>query len=190
MFSSKNSAIFFSIPFLIAGLAIGYFIGLGKIPELKPVVIDGSGADNLRKTKTPKTELTAGEAYDIAIKESRFWPEDAYLAGIELVSKKFDEKGLSGGWKVIFYSKSKNKTYEVMIKDGESRGTIEKEAPVSVQTLKGGMIDSAILAKSFYGSYPADTEIISLKMYYDAGAKKFIWTVFFPKGSHTVDAEI
>jgi len=191
MFSNKNLFIALSlILFLIIGAVAGYFMGINNAPSVKPIIINNPIVDNSTKLKILKTEITAKEAYDIALSESRLWPEDAYLSGIELISKKFNEKGFSNGWKTMFYSKSKNKTYEVTIKDGESRGTIEKEALSPLQTLKGEMIDSAMLAKSFYGLYPADTEIISLKMYYDAGSKKFLWTIFFPKGSHTIDAEI
>ncbi|MBU4338344.1 hypothetical protein KKB43_06250 [Patescibacteria group bacterium] len=191
MFSNKNLFIALSlILFLIIGAVAGYFMGINNAPSVKPIIINNPIVDNSTKLKTLKTEIIAKEAYDIALSESRLWPEDAYLSGIELISKKFNEKGFSNGWKTMFYSKSKNKTYEVTIKDGESRGTIEKEALSPLQTLKGEMIDSAMLAKSFYGLYPADTEIISLKMYYDAGSKKFLWTIFFPKGSHTIDAEI
>lgn len=191
MFSNKNLAVFLSsVLFLIAGLAIGYFIGLNRGSCLKPIVINNPGLTNPTKSKIIKTELTAKEAYDIALFESRLWPEDAYLSGIELISKKFDEKGLASGWKIMFYSKTKNKTFEVTIKDGESRGTIEKDSPAPLQTLKGEMTDSSSLAKLFFGLYPTDTEINSARMYYDASSKKFIWTIFFTGGSHTIDAEI
>lgn len=190
MFSNKIFSVFLSIFFLIAGAAIGYFIGLRQTADFKPTGINNQGSNNFVRLKNIKTDLTAKEALDVALSDSRAWPEDIYLSGIELNSKKFDEKGLSSGWKVMFYSKSKNKTYEVTIKDGESRGTIEKDAVTPLQTLKGEMIDSSSLAKVFFGSYPADTEIISLRMYYDESNKKFIWTIFFPKGSHTIDAEI
>ncbi len=191
MFSNKNLYIAsLLILSLITGAAIGYFIGLNNAPSAKPIIINNPGVDNSAKLKTFKTELAAKEAYEVALSESRFWPEDSYLSGIELLSKKFDGKGLSSGWKVMFYSKTKNKIFEVTVKDGESRGTIEKNAAAPAQTLKGEMIDSSALAKSFFASYPADTEINSARMYYDAGAKKFLWTIFFPKGSHTIDAEI
>lgn len=188
---SKNSVMFLVIAFsLIVGLIIGYSVGISSVPKLQEVVFNNSAVSGKSNIKAINANITAKEAFNIAISESRSWPEDAYLSEIELISKKFDEKGLSSGWKVMFYSKSKNKIYEVTIKDGESRGTIEKDAVAPLQTLKGKMIDSVILAKSFYGSYPADTEIISLKMYYDEGAKKFLWTIFFPKGSHTINAEM
>lgn len=190
MFSNKNFILFFSsFLLLIIGLAFGYFFGLSQVLDLNPAAIDNPQGDRA-KPKIVKTKLTAKEAYDAASLESRSLPEDAYLSGIELASKKLDEKGFSNGWKITFYSKSKNKTYEATIKDGESRGTTEKDATAPIQTLKGEIIDSSALAKSFFGAYPADTEIISLKMYYDVGSKKFLWTIFFPKGSHTIDAEI
>lgn len=185
-----------SIAFLIlavslsAGLIAGYSIGVSRLPVSQGIVCNNSLLNNTGKIKAANINITAKEAYNIALGDSRAWPEDIYLSGIELNSKKFDEKGLSNGWKIMFYSKSKNKTYEVTIKDGESRGTIEKDAAAPLQTLKGEMIDSSSLAKVFFGSYPADTEIISLRMYYDESNKKFIWTIFFPKGSHTIDAEI
>lgn len=190
MFSKNSTVLIILISVLFIGLIVGYSVGIKSVPALKEVVFNNSAAGQRGNIKEVKTKITAKEAYDIALNDSRFWPEDTYLSSIELNSKKIDEKGLSNGWKIMFYSKLKNKTYEVTIKDGESRGTIEKDAVASLQTLKGEMIDSAMLAKSFYGLYPADTEIISLKMYYDVGSKKFLWTIFFSKGSHTIDAEI
>lgn len=189
---SKNLIIFISsVLFLIAGLGAGYYFGVSTGSKKVDVGNNclGKTAGGIERSEI-KTELTAREAYDMALSESRVWPKDTYLSGIELNSKRFDTSGLSNGWKVAFYSKEKNKTYEVTIKDGESRGTIEKDAAAPLQTLKGEMVDSSSLAKVFFGLYPADTEIISLRMYYDEGNKKFIWTIFFPKGSHTTDAEI
>lgn len=191
MFLNKNIAISLAlILFLAAGLAIGYLFGLSRVPNSGSIIINNPAVGSAAKTSAAKINLSAKEAYDLALSESRFWPEDAYLSGIELASKKFDDKGFSNGWKIMFYSKSKNKTFEATIKDGESRGTIEKDAASPLQTLKGEMIDSSVLAKSFFADNSADTEIISLKMYYDAGSKKFLWTIFFPKGSRTIDAEI
>lgn len=186
---SKNSTIFLIITlFLVFGLIIGYSVGVNKVFKPQEVVFNNPAVGN--KTKVSNVNITAKQAYDIALSESRLWPEDAYLTEIELNSKKFDEKGLSSGWNVVFYSKLKNKIFEVMIKDGESRGTIGRDSTMPLQTLKGEMVDSAALAKSFFASYPPDTEIISMKMYYDKASKKFLWTVFFPKGSHTIDAEM
>lgn len=191
MFSDKKTIIFLAIiSSLVVGLIAGYSVGVSKVPELQEIVFNNPTTGANSNIKAVKTDLTAKEAYNVAMKDSRFWPEDTHLAEIDLFSKKFDEKGFSNGWKVIFYSKSKNRAYEVTIKDGESRGTIEKDAAQALQTLKGEMIDSPSIAKVFFGLYPAGTEIISLKMYYDAGSKKFNWTIFFPKGSHTIDAEI
>lgn len=190
MFSKNSAVIFSSILFLVAGLSIGYLYGLSQVTKPSSVIINNPGLSNSVKSKIIKTELTAKEARQVALADMRNLPDDAFLSGIELASKKFSESGSSSGWKFIFYSKTKNKTYEVLIKDGESRGAIEKDAAIPIQTLKGEMVDSSVLAKSFFGSYSADTEIISLKMYYDTGSKKFLWTIFFPKGSHTIDAEI
>lgn len=192
MSSNKNSIIFliFVSSSLVLGLIIGYLIGIGRLSNSQETIFNSLTLNNTGKTKVENSNVTAKEAYNIALGESHLWPEDARLSEIELISKKFDEKGFSGGWKITFYSKLKKKIFEVTVKDGESRGTIEKDDAGPVQTLKGEMIDSSVLAKSFFGSYSADTEIISLKMYYDFGVKKFLWTIFFPKGSHTIDAEM
>lgn len=191
---SKNLTIFLAlILFLASGLGVGYYLGVSQAPKAVSTGVDSGNKIGVTAAREKiKTDLTANEAYKIAFQEAGQWSADAYLSSITLESKKFDVKGISNGWDFIFYSKTKNKAYEILIKDGESRegeekSTEDKKAP---QTLKGDMVDSSILAKSFFGSYPADTEIISLKMYYDVGAKKFIWTIFFPRGSHTVDAEI
>jgi hypothetical protein len=191
MILDKNGTIFLAIiSSLVVGLVVGYSVGVSKVSKPQEIVFNNPTVDGKGNIKAVNINITAKEAYDIALLESRSWPEDTYLSGIEISSKKFDEKGQSNGWKIMFYSKLKNKTYEVTVKDGESRGTIEKEASGSFQTLKGEMIDSSVLAKSFYALYPTDTDIISLRMYYDESNKKFSWTIFFPKGSHTVNAEI
>lgn len=188
MLSSKNVAILFSaILFLAVGIIIGYYSNNNKFC--------GAGSPNSANypaigSPVAKMNITAKEALSIAKPAVFLWAEDAYLAEIDLVSGKLKADGSGNGWKVIFYSEKKNKTYEIIIKDGESRGGQERIADSPMQTLKGEMADSAALAKSFYGAYPADTEIIGLKMYYDGGSKKFLWTIFFPKGSHTINAEI
>lgn len=189
MFSRNFITFIFILSSLVVGLIIGYSVGIKNIPKSQEIIFYNSAIGNLGKTKTIITNITAKDAYNIALNESRLWPLDVYLFGIELISEKFDEKGLSSGWKVMFYSKSKNKIYEVVIKDGESRGTMEKNASAPLQTLKGQMIDSEILAKSFFGLYPADTKIISLKMHYDESSKKFLWIILFPNGNYTIDAE-
>lgn len=193
MFSKNLAIILALILFLAAGLGVGYYLGVAQAPKsVSSGIESGNKTGNIFAREKIKTDLTANEAYKIAFQEAVQWSADTYLSGITLESKKFDIKGLSNGWSIVFYSKTKNKSYEILIKDGESRGGEEhaiadKKAP---QTLKGEMIDSSVLAKSFFGSYPADTDIFSLKMYYSESAKKFIWTIFFPKGSYTVDAEI
>lgn len=188
MFSSKNIAILFSaILFLTVGIIIGYYLNNNKFCGA-----DTSNSWNYPAANAPvaKMNITAKEALSIAKPAAFLWTEDAYLAEIDLISGKFNADGTGNGWKVIFYSEKKNKTYEIIIKDGESRGGQERISDNPMQTLKGEMADSAALAKSFYGDYSADTEIIGLKMYYDGGSKKFLWTIFFPKGSHTINAEI
>jgi hypothetical protein len=187
---NKSTIFLILVLSLAVGLIVGYSIGVKSIPPQPGIIYTIPAVNNAGKIKAANINLTAKEAYNIALGDSRLWPEDTYLSGIEISSKKFDGEGKSNGWKIMFYSKLKNKTYEVTIKDGESRGTIEKEASGSFQTLKGEMIDSTILAKSFYALYPSDTDIISLRMYYDESNKKFSWTIFFSKGSHTIDAEI
>lgn len=155
------------------------YVDSGKPCSSKPAAITSG-----------KTEIGAKEAFNVVLGEARGWAEDSYLSEINLASKKFSAGGVSGGWKITFYSKKKNKFYDIAIKDGESRGGEERLAEKAAQTLKGEMVDSSVLAKSFFAAYPADAEIISLKMYYDTASKKFLWTIFFPKGSHTIDAEI
>jgi hypothetical protein len=191
MFSDKKTIVFLAIiSSLVIGLIVGYSVGVSKVPELQEIVFDNPATGGNSNIKTVKTDITAKEAYTVALNESRLWPNDTYLSEINLISKKFDEKGLSNGWKVMFYSKSEKKIFEVTIKDGESRGTIVRDASSPVQTLKGELTDSPSLAKIFFSDHPADTEIISLRMYYDESMKKFIWTIFFPKGSQTIDAEL
>lgn len=188
MLSSKNISILFSaILFLAVGIIIGYFLNNNQFCG-----VNTTNGTNYSAVSAPviKMNIAAKEALAIAEPIASLWAEDAYLAEIDLVSGKFNANGSSNGWKIVFYSGKKNKTYEIIIKDGESRGGQERIADNRMQTLKGEMIDSAALARSFYGAYPADTEIIDLKMYYDPGSKKFLWTIFFPKGSHTIDAEI
>jgi len=179
---------------LILSLSIGYLLGSSKAPYSKSLLSINNQTNtnnNVSANKTvDKTDLTAQEAIDIAYSDALLWADDAYLSGIKLDSKNFNESGNANGWIIEFYSKEKEKSFEIVTKDGESRGGEEKEVPSPLQTLKGEMIDSSELADSFYTSYPKNTKIIKLKMYYDSGAKKFIWTIFFDKGTHTIDAEI
>lgn len=195
MITHKNSAFYLSfIAILALGLIAGYSLGNIKSSVTKTIYVN-SPLNSCTSTfpannNVIKTDLTAKEAFVQASSEAILWAKDAYISEINLSSQNFNSDGASNGWKITFYSKEKKRIYEILIKDGESRGGEEKDAAKSIQTLKGEMTDSAILAKSFFGLYPSGTEIISLKMYYDTSAKKFLWTVFFPKGSHTIDAEI
>ncbi len=182
---------------LILGLFFGYLIGAST--ESKTITFNDCPAsatiDNPAKIitrKKIKTNLTAKEAADTVLQEALSWAEDSYIAEIILSSKQINAEGEANGWKIVYYSKEKNKLYEILIKDSESRGGEEKtlEGKNTQQTLKGEMIDSTILVKSFFGQNPKDTEITSLKMYYEPNSKKFLWTIFFPKGSYTINAEI
>ncbi len=191
MFLNKNIfAFFLAILFLAIGIIIGYYSNDNKFCGANAPVKYSAGNAPIISAKPIKANLAAREALEIAKPIAFSWAEDAYLAEINLASGKFNAEGAGNGWKLIFYSAKKKKTYEITIKDGESRGGQERTADNPRQTLKGEMIDSSALAKSFFGLYPADTEIINLKMYYDAGSKKFLWTIFFSKGSHTIDAEM
>lgn len=193
MFSDKNKLVLPAlISFLIIGLIAGYLAGRNKNLNTVPGEI-GNGAEGKIGSKITSglVNLTAKEARDLALANAKVLPADSYLSGLELSLGKLNKSGLSNGWKLSFYSKSKNKVYDLWVKNGEIRGDVaEKDVSKSLQTLKGEMVDSSVLAQSFFSIYPENTDIISLKMYYDAGSKKFLWTVFFPKGSHTIDAEI
>lgn len=195
MITIKNSILYLSIvASLSLGLIAGYFLRDSKSPITKTVYVNNSpndtSSENKKESRTVKTNISAKEALLLASSEAITWAKDAYLSEINLSSQKFNSDGTSNGWKMTFYSKEKNKTYQILIKDGESRGGEEADTAEPVQTLKGEMKDSTALAKNFFSSYPSDTEIINLKMYYDYGAKKFLWTIFFPKGNQTIDAEI
>lgn len=195
MITIKNSILYLSLVASLAlGFMAGYFLRDSKSPTTKTVYVnipsDNTSSENKTVSRTVKTNISAKDALFLASSEAITWAKDAYLSEIDLSSKKFNSDGTSNGWKMTFYSKEKNKTYQILIKDGESRGGEEADATEPVQTLKGEMTDSTALAKNFFGSYPSDTEIINLKMYYDYGAKKFLWTIFFPKGNQTIDAEL
>ena len=194
MISTKNAK-FLLIIFLafIAGTFVGYTFSNNKIIDSKKININTNNKiNNSININSARTNLSAKEVLGIAYLEARTWSEDSYLSKIELASKQFDVNGLSNGWKIVFYSKTKNKLYEILIKDGESRTGEEKSLndKSSTQTLKGEMIDSSKIAELFYSSRPEGSDIISLTMYYDEGSKKFIWRIFFSGGSRSIDAEI
>jgi len=178
----------------IVGIVFGYVIAGNKPSGAKIQYVNNPNANTASNTTAERNieniNLTADEAVDISNLEALSWSEDASLSGINLESKIFNSQGQANSWKIIYYSKEKNASYEIIIKDGESRGGQEKESSSPLQTLKGEMIDSSKLAESFYASYAENNEIISLKMYYSEGAKKFRWTIFFTGGSHTIKAEI
>jgi len=179
---------------LIIGLVLGYFIASTKPVVTKTLYLDNDTTEtdsNLTiKRNIENVNLTANEAVDISYSEALSWAKDASLYEITLESKIFNSKGQTNAWKINYYSKEKMASYEIVIKDGESRGGQEKEISKQLQTLKGEMIDSSKLAESFYSSYKENNEVISLKMYYSENDKKFIWTIFFTGGSHTIKAEI
>ena len=180
---------------LITGFVLGYLLGNTKLPITKTLYVDNlsnnNGSENTISEITSKEiKITAKEAFSLASAEAFLWADDANLSKIDLVSKEFDIEGLSNGWKVIFYSEKNKKFYEVLIKDGESRGGEEKDSENNTQTLKGEMVDSVKMAESFFSSHTSEEDIVNLKMYYSAGAKKFIWTMFYSGGSHTIDAEL
>lgn len=180
---------------LILGAVVGYSIRPMIAPSKKIVQVEDSNRVNTLQNiqtnnKSISYDLTAKEALKIAIDEALVWSKDSYVSEINLSSKKFASDGKSNGWKFVFYSKEKKKTYEIVIKDGESRSGEEKDAPEALQTLKGELNDSSALAKVFFENNPVETGIISLKMIYDAQSKKFIWIIFSNKGSHVMDAEI
>lgn len=179
---------------LIIGIVFGYVAAGSKPPATKIQYVNNSNADSASNTAAKRTveniQLTAKEAVDISYSEALAWAKDASLSEIALESKNLSSLGQANSWKIIYYSKEKGASYEILIKDGESRGGQEKEASKPLQTLKGEMIDSLKLAESFYASYSKDSKIISLKMYYSENGKKFVWTIFFIGGSHTINAEI
>ncbi|MBW6441174.1 hypothetical protein K0B03_04075 [Patescibacteria group bacterium] len=190
----KTNFIFSLLIILLIGLILGYIIASTKSAVIKTVYLNNNETktntnQNLTR-KIEKNNLTANQAVDVSNSDALLWAEDATLAGILLESETFDSEGKSNGWTINYYSKSKGMSYFVTVKNGESRGGEEKTVATPLQTLKGEMIDSSKLAESFYSSYPQDSEIISLKMYYSEGAKKFRWTLFFTGGSHTINAEI
>lgn len=179
----------------LAGLALGYALRPESISISKPInlqndIPDAKNNGKLIVREALQTDLTAGEALQVADRDALAWSKDSYISEISLFSKTFTNEGKSNGWEFIYYSETKNKLYEVVIKDGESRGGEEKEAVNALQTLKGKLVDSPFVAKIFFSNYPENTKITSLKMRYETGAKKFMWTIFFPKGNHTIDAEI
>lgn len=180
---------------LFVGIVIGYMAGSSSTSTSKNVDIrDGSIAtknnDPSLQRENVQNLLSAEEAFALADQNALSWSKDAFVSEISLFSKEFTNEGKANGWKFVYYSKTKNKLYEVVIKDGESRGGEEKEAAKAPQTLKGQFVDSPIVAKTFFLNNPKNTEITSLRMYFDEGTKKFIWTIFFPRGNHTIDAEI
>ena len=179
---------------LMIGIVLGYIITGTKPPVTKIQYLNNTDADITSnaaiKRKVENVNLTAKEALNLANIEALLWADDARLSEINLAAKEFNVEGLSNGWKVIFYSESNNKFYEILIKDGESRGGKEKDSMKNIQTLKGEMVDSVEMAKSFFSSHTDEKDIISLRMYYSDSAKKFIWTIFYSGGSHTIDAEL
>jgi len=180
---------------LLVGIAIGYIIGSSSAPGSKNANI-GSNAPRQKNGDLPlqreyaQNFLSAEEAFALADQNALSWSKDSYISEISLFSKEFTGEGKSTGWKFVYYSKTKDKLYEVAVKDGESREGEEKEASKAPQTLKGPFVDSPIVAKTFFSNNPQNTEITSVRMYFDEGTKKFIWTISFPKGNHTIDAEI
>lgn len=179
---------------LMIGIVLGYIIAGTKPPVTKIQYLNNTDANVTSNAtierKVENVNLTAKEALNLANLEAFLWADDAYLSEINLASKEFDSLGFSNGWKIIFYSEKNNKFYEILIKDGESRGGKEKDSTENIQTLKGEMIDSVKMAESFFSSHTDEKDIISLKMYYSDNAKKFIWTIFYSGGSHTIDAEL
>lgn len=180
---------------LFAGIVIGYMAGSSSTsPSKNADTRDGSittkNNDPSLQRENVQNLLSAEEAFTLADQNALSWSKDAYISEISLFSKEFTNEGKANGWKFVYYSKTKNKLYEVVIKDGESRGGEEKETAKAPQTLKGKFVDSPIVAKTFFSNNPKNSEITSLKMYFDEGTKKFIWTIFFPRGNHTIDAEM
>jgi len=178
-----------------AGLAIGYVIGSNALPVSNNAYVKNNDFASKKPVESAKrnivqNDLSAKDALQLADQEALAWANDSYISEISLYSKNLSKEGKANGWQFVFYSKARNKLFEIIIKDGESRGGKEKETSSEPRTLKGELIDSTLLAKAFFDTYPADTEIISLKMYYEPDAKKFLWTIYFPQGNHTIDAEI
>lgn len=179
----------------LSGLILGYTLGSRSFfsPNVINIQNPTAVSEKDESSKTDRANLnfdfSAKEALKIADSEALNWAKDAYVYEIILVSKNFPENGKSNGWKFSYYSKEKGKTYEIIIKDGESRGGEEKASETDRQTLKGKLVDSPALAEIFFKNNPAGAEIISLKMSYDAQSKKFIWIIFSNKGSHVTDAE-
>ena len=179
----------------LAGLALGYMLKPGPLSGTKTINLQNNAPSENNEGKVIEREniqadLTAKEALRLADQDALAWSEDSYLSEVTLFSKKFTAEGKSNGWKFVFYSEVKNMLYEVVVKDGESRGGEEKETAKALQTLKGELTDSSVLANVFFQGNPLETEIFSLKMSYDTQSKKFMWIIFSSKGSHSMDAEI
>lgn len=193
---NKNLSALAIVFAFLGGLALGYVLRTESIPVSKPLNLQNdetaakkNSGGSIEREKA-QTDLTANEALRLADQDALSWSKDSFISEISLFSKKFTAEGRSNGWKLVYYSKTKDKLYEVVIKDGESRGGEEKEVEKAPKTLKGELADSSLLAKTFFMNYPEDSEITGLKMYYDTGAKKFMWIIIFDKGSYALDAEI
>lgn len=179
----------------LSGLALGYTLGSKSMPIPKTINLQNNNSNSQNSIKPierdmVRSDLTANEAMEFADRDALAWANDSYISEISLFSKDFAPDGKSNGWKFTYYSKSKEKLFEVVVKDGESRGGEEKASEIAHQTIKSGLIDSPVLAKTFFSSNAADTQVTSLVMRYEPSEKIFMWFIFSEKGSYTMDAEI
>lgn len=194
MIEIKKIIILLLLPLtLIIGIFLGYTFANTKNKITKTQNINNSvyqNQDKIIERKIENLNITAKEAINISYVEALKWSENASLSKIIMESKIITKEGTANDWKIIYYSKEKTAIYEITIKNGIIRGDGEEKSSEELQTLTGEIIDSTKLAESFYTSYPENSEIINLKMYYDKISKKFIWTIFFTGGSHTIKAEL
>jgi len=172
-------SIFALIIVLIISCTIGFYSGFRS----------GKNSVENRLTKiTP--DSTAKEAYDLSFTKARVWSADAELQRITSKVSEVNKEGKATCWGLTFYSKNKDKSYEIYVKDGEIRSA-EEDKPIIKDMLKGEWKNSAEVYKSVESvvGEKKDFKIESMDLSFDSNAKKWLWTISYNKGGMTVNAE-
>ncbi len=131
----------------------------------------------------PKAVFTVRNSYDVSINEARKWSEDAKLVFIKSLGAVTLE-GKSSQWQIAFGSKSKKKSYEIIIQGDKIVSQKEIESDSFGYDLPKNWYDSGAVIVSLQALPQfSDATVSSINFYYNTDGKKWGYALATSKGT-------
>lgn len=110
-----------------------------------------SSQKNIDSVQIANEEISAKQAYEIALPYANKWEGDAILDSIDNFAGGQNKKGLFSAWNITFYSRTLDKSLKIEIVDGKYKDEDNKIANKKV--VNNNWIDSTIVmenARSYF----------------------------------------